>query len=64
MSNRTYTSPWFSLSEFYGFVDQLMRGDIVEFDRGAYRHFGIYAGQSVLLLLLLLFYSGSRCSLY
>lgn len=41
ISNVELVSPWYSANELDDFLSQLCRGDRLEFDRGAYRHWAI-----------------------
>ena len=45
MANRGLTSSWYNIREYEDFVDELEAGDLVEFDRGAYRHWGVCVGK-------------------
>ena len=45
MSNLRLTSRWFSQDEAIRFLELVRRGDLLEFHRGHYSHWAVYAGQ-------------------
>lgn len=44
MGNNSTTS-WYSSNDLKTLLQQAKTGDLLEFDRGFYRHWGVYAGQ-------------------